>query len=249
MTNDNHIPTTNWNPSSGLKLALLLGLWFALAAVAGMTGMFAVGPEQLARPVLLTILAPVALFLAACAGSGEFRKYILSRDIRLLTMMLSWRVIGFAFLPLYAYEVLPGLFAWPAGLGDAAMGLTAPLMVWALMRNPSFAASRGFIVWNLLGLLDFAVAGVTSTLASGAVAGLVSGSLTSAPMEVWPLSLFPSFGVPLFMFMHFTVLFQAWESRRAAAPRTGTARDPAPVDEVAAKETAVRLRNAVRATS
>ena len=215
MSNDNHIPPTNWNPSSGLKLALLLGLWFALAAVAGMTGMFAVGPEQLARPVLLTILAPVALFLAACAGSGEFRKYILSRDIRLLTMMQSWRVIGFAFLPLYAYEVLPGLFAWPAGLGDIAVGLSAPLVVWTLMHNPNFAASRGFIVWNLLGLLDFAVAGVTSTLASGAVAGLVSGSLTSAPMEVWPLFLFPAFIVPLFMMLHLTALFQVWPSRQA----------------------------------
>ncbi|MCH7554866.1 MAG: hypothetical protein IIC08_02535 [Proteobacteria bacterium] len=161
------------------------------------------------------MLAPVALFLGAYAGSGEFRKYILSRDIRLLTMMQSWRVIGFAFLPLYAYEVLPGLFAWPAGLGDVAIGLSAPLVVWTLMRNPDFAASRGFIVWNLLGLLDFAVAGVTSTLASGAVAGLVSGPVTSAPMEVWPLFLFPAFIVPLFMMLHLTVLFQVWPRRQA----------------------------------
>jgi hypothetical protein len=145
MTNNNHIPTTNWNPSAGLKLALLLGLWFALAAVAGMTG----------------------------------------------------------------------LFAWPAGLGDVAIGLSAPLVVWTLMRSPNFAASRGFIVWNLLGLLDFAVAGVTSTLASGAVAGLVSGSLTSASLEVWPLILFPAFIVPLFMMLHLTVLFQVWPSRQA----------------------------------
>ena len=99
-------------------------------------------------------------------------------------MMQSWRIIGFAFPPLYAYEVLPGLFAWPAGLGDVARGLSAPLVTWTLPRHPDFAASRGFIVWNLLGLLDFAVAGVTSTLASGAVAGLVSGPATAAPGAV-----------------------------------------------------------------
>ena len=98
---------------------------------------------------------------------------------------------------------------------DIAVGLSAPLVVWTLMHNPNFAASRGFIVWNLLGLLDFAVAGVTSTLASGAVAGLVSGSLTSAPMEVWPLFLFPGFIVPLFMMLHLTALFQVWPSRQA----------------------------------
>jgi hypothetical protein len=212
MTTNDHVPPTTWSPSARVKLALLLGVWFALTAVAGLAGVFAVGPDQMARPVLLTIL-----FLGAYAGSEKFRNFILTRDIRFITMMQSWRVIGFAFLPLYAYEVLPGLFAWPAGLGDAAMGLTAPLMVWALMRNPSFAASRGFIVWNLLGMLDFVIAGVTSTLASGAVAGLVSGSLTSAPMEVWPLILFPAFVVPLFMMLHLTVLFQVWPSRRRSA--------------------------------
>ena len=132
-------------------------------------------------------------------------------------MMQSWRIIGFAFPPLYAHEVLPGLFAWPAGLGDVAMGLSAPLVTWTLLRHPDFAASRGFIVWNLLGLLDFAVAGVTSTLASGAVAGLVSGPVTAAPMEVWPLILFPAFIVPLFMMLHLTVLSQVWPRRRADA--------------------------------
>lgn len=218
MTPHNRIPLTNWNPSAGIMAALLLAVWFALAAMAGMSGIFAVGPEQLARPVLLAMLAPTALFLGAYAGSGEFRKYILTRDIRFITMMQLWRVVGFVFLPLYAYEVLPGLFAWPAGLGDIAIGLTAPLMAWTLMRRPNFAASRGFIVWNLLGLLDFAVAGVTSTLASGAVPGLVSGPVTAAPMEVWPLILFPAFIVPLFMMLHLTVLFQVWPRRQASAP-------------------------------
>ena len=36
-------------------------------------------------------------------------------------------------------------------------------------------------------------------------------------MEVWPLSLFPSFIVPLFVILHLTVLFQVRALRRAAA--------------------------------
>lgn len=217
-TLDHQNPPPPWSLSAKITVALLLGVWFVLAAAAGMSGIFAAGPDQLARPVMLSIAAPMALFFGAYAGSRQFRRFILGRDIRFITMMQSWRVIGFAFLPLYAYEVLPGFFAWPAGLGDLAIGLSAPLVVLALMRRPDYASSRAFIVWNLLGLFDFAVAAGTSILASGAVAGLISGSVTSAPMEVWPLILFPAFGVPLFMMLHLTVLLQAWPRRRTYCP-------------------------------
>jgi len=189
-------------------LAAVIGLWFALAAWAGVTGILSTGPDQLARPVLLSVIVPIAVFLALYAGSPGFRGFVLTRDIHYMTMLQSWRVVGFGFLLLYAHGVLPGLFAWPAGLGDVALGFTAPLITLALTRRPEFARSRRFVIWHLLGLLDFVVAAGTASLASGAIPGLVSGPLTSAPMEVWPLSLFPSFIVPLFVFLHLSVLFQ-----------------------------------------
>ena len=102
------------------------------------------------------------------------------------------------------------------------MGLTAPLVVLTLARRPEFARSRRFVIWHLLGLLDFLVAAATATLASGAIPGLVAGPVTSAPMEVWPLSLFPSFIVPLFVVMHLSVLFQVRSLRRAAASKALT---------------------------
>lgn len=202
--------------SAKVALAVVLAVWFALAAAAGATGILSTGPDTLARPVLVSVVVPIAVFLALFAGSHRFRSFILTRDIRVATMLQLWRVIGFAFLPLYAYGVLPGLFAWPAGLGDVAIGLSAPFVVLALTRDPAFAHSRGFVVWNLLGLLDFVVAAGTATLASGAIPGLVAGSVTSAAMEVWPLSLFPSFIVPLFVILHLTVLFRVRALRRAA---------------------------------
>ncbi len=205
--------------SAKLALAVVLAVWFALAAAAGATGILSTGPDTLARPVLVSVVVPIAVFLALYVGSHRFRGIILTRDIRVATMLQLWRVIGFAFLPLYAYGVLPGLFAWPAGLGDVAIGLSAPFVVLALTRDPGFAHSRRFVVWHLLGLLDFVVAAGTATLASGAVPGLVAGSVTSAAMELWPLSLFPSFIVPLFVFLHLTVLFQVRALRRSGAPR------------------------------
>ncbi len=214
-----------WSISAKATLAVVLTVWFALAAAAGTAGIFTAGPDQVFRPVLLSVVVPIAVFLGIFAASPTFRSFVMSWDIRFLTMLQGWRVVGYAFLPLYAFDVLPGLFAWPAGLGDVAVGLTAPLVVLALMRRPEFVRSGRFIVWNLLGLFDFVVAAVTSTLVSGAFPALSAGPITSAPLEHWPLILFPSFIVPLFVFMHLSVLFQvralrAWAGgeRRTNAP-------------------------------
>ena len=206
---------TAWSTTAKTRMGVVLAIWFALAALAGVTGAVAAGPDSLFRPIALTMVVPVLAFVALYLGSNLFRDFVLGRDLRFVTLLQAWRVVGFAFLPLYAYDVLPGLFAWPAGVGDVLVGLSAPWVVFTLLRNPGFATSRAFVVWNLLGLADFVVAGATATLASGAIPALVAGGVTSAPMEVWPLMLFPSFGVPLFAFAHLTALFQVRALRRA----------------------------------
>jgi len=210
VTND-----TTWSTMAKMRMGVVLAIWFALAALAGVTGAVAVGPDALFRPLALTMVGPVLAFVALYLGSARFRDFVLGRDLRFVTLLQAWRVVGFAFLPLYFFGVLPGLFAWPAGVGDVLVGLSAPWVVFALLRDPAFAASRAFVVWNVLGLADFAVAGATAVLASGAIPGLVAGGVTSAPMELWPLMLFPSFVVPLFAIAHLTALFQVAALRRA----------------------------------
>ena len=193
-----------------------LALWFALTVYAGVNGTFAAGPESVFRPVILAILGPVAIFLAAYTAVPRFHKFVLALDMRSLTSLQHWRIIGAAFLLLYAAGALPGEFAWPAGLGDVFMGLTTPLVLMALARRPGFARGWTFITWNLLGLLDFVVAGTAATLTSGAVPSVLApGGLTSAAMEIWPLFLFPGFIVPLFILVHLSVLFQVFALRRA----------------------------------
>ena len=213
---DNTLPSAVWRTSTVLAVTAALALWLAIAWGLGSSGVLAAPATQTFRPVLLSVIVPVALFLAAYAGSGRFREFLLGLDIRVLTMLQMWRVIGFSFLPLYAYGVLPGLFAWPAGLGDVAIGLTAPVVVLALVRRPGYAKSRRFIVFNVLGITDFIVAAGTATLASGAFPGLHTGPLTSIAMEIWPLNIFPSFLVPLFLFAHLTVLLQVRALRQQA---------------------------------
>jgi hypothetical protein len=104
--------------------------------------------------------------------------------------------------------VLPGYFAWPAGLGDVAISIAAPLLVVALIRRPGFAASKTFVAWNVLGVLDLVVAVGTGAFGS-LLFGDVAGAVTTAPMARLPLVLIPAYFVPAFIILHLTALFQA----------------------------------------
>ncbi len=208
---------------AGWTIAGLLLAWFAVAYLVGTTGVLANAGALPLPPIALTAVVPVVAFLAAYLLSGRVRRFVLSRDLRMLTALQLWRVIGFAFLPLYAVGVLPGIFAWPAGLGDVAIGVTAAFVVWRLERDADFATSNRFLWFQALGLLDFAVAVAMSGLASGVFPGLTAGGVTSAALDVWPLNLFPSFLVPLFIILHLTALLQVRQLRRRAATPLGVA--------------------------
>ena len=128
-------------------------------------------------------------------------------DLRLAAGIQAWRFAGLGFLALYANGVLPGLFAWPAGVGDMAVGLTAPWVMLALIRRPEFAAGKRFLFWNLFGMLDLITAiglgGLSAMLARG-----TSGEITMAPMPRLPLALIPAYFVPMLFMLHLTALFQ-----------------------------------------
>jgi hypothetical protein len=132
----------------------------------------------------------------------------MAADLPLLTAVQAWRFAGFGFLALFVHGVLPGVFAWPAGLGDMAIGLTAPWLALTLARRPAFVASRVFVLWNILGILDLidavGIAAVNEILATGA-----AGEVTVAPMAQLPLLMVPAYLVPLFLIWHLTALFQS----------------------------------------
>src|SRR5438034_3794693 len=138
-------------------VAAVLTLWLALILFLGKSGALVRPPGAPLLPILLGATVPVILFLAAYGGSDAFRALVLAADLRLLTAIQGWRAGGLGLLALYAHGVLPGLFALPAGLGDISIGVTAPWIMLALLRRPTFVNSRPFVVWNLLGILDLVV--------------------------------------------------------------------------------------------
>jgi hypothetical protein len=199
-----------------LAVAIVLSVWFLLVLSLGLAGSFVAPPGTPPLPIAIGVAAPLILFFASLRLSKSFREFVLSLDLRLIAGIQAWRWAGLGFLDLYAYKVLPAVFALPAGLGDMAIGFTAPWIMLALVRQPGFAASGTFIRWNILGILDLIVAisigTVSSVLATGA-----PGEISTAPMATLPLLLIPAFLVPLFLMLHTTALMQSRQLIRSRA--------------------------------
>jgi hypothetical protein len=190
----------------GVGVAVLL--WLATVLVLGTAGAFSLGPGVFPLPIVVGLLTPIVVFLIALWAFGPFRDLVMSIDLQVAAGIQAWRFAGLGFIALYTYGVLPGLFAWSAGLGDIAIGVTAPLVVYALRRRPAFAVSGLYWVWNLFGMLDLVNA--VSLGALSAVLGLgLSSAITTFPMGAMPLVLIPAFLVPMFFMLHTVSLVQA----------------------------------------
>jgi hypothetical protein len=180
----------------------LLAAWFVFAAVASALHLYRNAPNKPPLPVGLGVLIPIAAFLLWFAASPRFREFILALSPRPLTLAHTWRVGGFVFIALATYGILPWLFAIPAGLGDIAVGATAAAV--ALNRaNPRHRTS--FIAWQIFGMADLVVA-----VSLGTLAGVIQPhGVPTAAMTVLPMSLIPTFGVPLFFIFHIICIAQA----------------------------------------
>jgi hypothetical protein len=180
----------------------LVGVWLVVTTAASAQGMFDGGPGRPPLAFGLAALTPIVLFAAWFALSAGFRGYIRSLSPATLTFLQSWRIVGAAFLVLYAYALLPGVFALPAGWGDLLIGVTAPFVALNLAK-PGHRGS--FIAWQFLGVADLVIA-----VTAGTTAGfLAPHSASTESLTKLPLSMIPTFGVPLLMIVHFICIGQA----------------------------------------
>jgi len=195
----------------------LLGAWFVFSLTASALHLFVTTGNQPPIALLLAFLGPVAIFLTWYRSSDSFRSYILGLNPKTVTVLHSFRVIGYAFLILYSYHILPGLFALPAGWGDITIGATAALVA-SRLTNAEHRAS--FILWQILGITDLVVAVSLGALSSLLSAPPLTGSSTVFPMAVLPLSLIPTFFVPVLLILHLISIAQArrWSATPALKP-------------------------------
>lgn len=191
-------------PFTWLSLAVWLG---AILLLSG-RGYFAStgGPPVY---LLAAIIAPQIAFWICYVLVSRFRRFILGLDIGFLVAVQSWRVAGLVLVFLWAYGLLTGGFALPAGVGDIIIGVWAVFVTLRVVRKTK-GWQRSVIYLSLIGLVDFAFALWAANFAGPTLfdpppldAALIAGIVTRLP-----LSVIPAFLVPAFSCAHFAALAQ-----------------------------------------
>lgn len=202
------------NAKYGKLTAGLIAGWFVFTLVASAMHVFR---TDFSRPPIflgLAALTPIVVFAVWFATSEGFRRFIESLDAGTLTLVQSWRIVGFTFVVLYVYAILPGVFALSAGWGDVFIGVTAP---WVALRLANPEHRKSFIFWQVLGILD-----LVSAVTLGSIAYLIAPhGVSTAPLTVLPLSIIPTFGVPLLLVLHVINIAQARRWPAQARSRFG----------------------------
>ena len=178
-------------PRSARLYLVLAGIWLLLALVLGATGRIA----RLHPPAPQLVLAGLTgMLLGAGAVCAGFRDWLRQLNLRLVLALHLTRFVGAYFLLLYQRGELPYAFAVPGGWGDILTAFLA-LLILLRVREP---AHRPHVLfgWNLLGFADLVlVVGTAAHLAMGDPASMQN-------LLHLPLSLLPTFLVPLLLASH-----------------------------------------------
>jgi hypothetical protein len=195
--------------------AVVLGGWFTASAVIADHGWYhtRLGHGVPWMPVavvgflgVLLALRRIPVVARALTAPGMTSRLELPHSFR--------AVDGAAFLLIMALGHLPALFALPAGLGDIAAGIAAPLVA----RKLAQGTGRRTALWfNAFGLTDLVVA-----LTLGAVVAyqLIHVTPSGAPISELPLAVVPTVGVPLLLAVHITSVTALARARRTPQPAT-----------------------------
>ena len=181
----------------------LLAAWFLAALLLSWFGFYqpASGPPTLQYGLLLPIVAGIALYWLW----PKFKSAVAAIPQEWMAGLQTYRTLGLIFLVLYAGGFLPGVFAWPAGAGDAMVGVLAPAVAIAYARK-SRNSARWLRAWNLLGIGDLTVAITTGFLSSPSPLQMFAFDLPNRLITAFPLALIPVFIVPLSLLLHLASL-------------------------------------------
>lgn len=106
-----------------ISSVILLG-WLAVTVGLGAFGVYHVDSTEVPT-IQYAILLPIVIGALLIWLSETAKRVIAAVPQSWLVGVQLYRALGVIFLILYAIGKLPALFAWPAGIGDIAIGLLA----------------------------------------------------------------------------------------------------------------------------
>lgn len=203
--------STTYSFSRSVLLPIgLCCLFMVVSATIATLGLYEYPRDSSHLSIIITVLAPTFLYAVAFALFPAVRVWT-QRDLNLaiLTLPHAWRTVGFSFLALWFYGILPAGFSAPAGFGDFIIAIAAPFVAVALWLGWRYAI-RTAVWFHLLGFLDLFVALLTGMTGFGIPE---SGMQVIDPMTAFPMVIIPTVFVPLLVWGHVLVLTKIWMDR------------------------------------
>jgi hypothetical protein len=190
--------------SSRTVLLLALG-WLLIATGLAAAGIIGTLPPTAAP---LVVFGLTGVVLAAGWRLAGFRAWLSAIDERWLVGLHLTRFVGAYFLYLYGQGRLPYAFAVPGGWGDIAVASLAAIL---LVAGPPRGTRRraAYFVWNVFGLAD-----ILFVVATAARLTMADPESMVVLLRL-PLSLLPTFLVPLLIASHMVLAVRFVRRSRA----------------------------------
>jgi len=188
-------------------------LWFAVAWSAAIGGGFHGNPASPVPWLPLAIFLPVLIGAPLLLSSKRIGKVLDAMPATWLVALQSYRVFGSFALAAWLRGAMPGAFAFPAGIGDVLTGVLALPAAMALAAGTA-EGRKAAIVWNIIGLADFAIAIAMGMITSPGPLQLIVPNVPSIGAGVYPDVLTPAFVVPSSILLHALSLRQLMRRRR-----------------------------------
>lgn len=174
-----------------LLVRIILWLWFGAAIAAGHFLILQRLPPVAVPGVIfgLTVVVLLAYF-----RSSNVRAWVDDLDLRTLVLLHVTRFVGIYFLFLYQRGELPRAFAVPGGIGDIVVATMAIPVALAPLTIPQ--RHRAIVIWNVVGFVDILLVVLTAARIN------LENPTQLKLLTHLPLSLLPTFLVPLILATH-----------------------------------------------
>lgn len=179
---------------------VFFALWLVLAFTLSARGFF-VGSGRSSFPPIAWSLVPLVVGYLGYLMLRPARVAVDQIPLQWVTGLQFYRALGVVFLVEWMRGALPGAFALPAGIGDVAIGLTAPFVA-ARIREGTPRARDAAILWNVLGIADLVVAATLGVLTTPGPLQLLALDASNVGLITLPLVLIPTIGVPFAILLH-----------------------------------------------
>lgn len=196
---------TNFDAGARIRVWLVIATaftaWLAVVWLLAVDGAFRPRAGGGIPALPIAIFLPLLLGLPLLLRSKRVAAILDAMPASWLVGLQAYRVFGGIFLVAWSRGDLSGTFALPAGSGDVLVGLLA-LPVAYLVHAGAAGGRAAAIAWNVLGLVDFAIAIGIGVLSAPGPLQLIVPDRPNVQLGNFPTVMIPAFAVPSSILLH-----------------------------------------------